>query len=355
MRVWGAVLCALPLALPALPAAAAPAYTVVRTVTLGGEGGWDYLSLAPKSGRLFIAHGTQVEVIDTRTLQPVGSVADTPGVHGIAPVEELGRGYISAGRADAIVEFDLASLKRLKEIKSTGKNPDAIIYDPAARRVWAFNGHSNNATVIDTDKDEVTGTVALSGKPEFAASDGQGRVYVNIEDQGKIAVLDARELRVIAEWPLPGCEEPSGLAINAAGGQLFSACSNRTLVALDTHDGHVLGTAPIGAGVDAAAYDPQARLIFASCGEGVLSVLSQDASGAPRPAQAAVTARGARTMALDALRHRVYLVTADFGPAPAASAEQPHPRPAPVAGSFKLLVLAPHPEQTTQDNPGKKP
>ncbi|MBV8784488.1 MAG: YncE family protein [Gammaproteobacteria bacterium] len=344
---------ALGLALLALPALAAPHYALQRTVTLGGEGGWDYLSLAPESGRLFIAHGTQVEVIDTRSLRAVGSIADTPGVHGIAPVEALGRGYVSAGRADTIVVFDLATLKRLKDIKSTGHNPDAIIYDPAARRVWAFNGRSANATVIEAGADEVAGTVALSGKPEFAVSDGRGRIFVNIEDKSTIAVLDARELRVLAEWPLPDCEEPSGLALNAAAGQVFSACSNERLVALDTRDGHVLGTAPIGGGVDAAAFDPDARLIFASCGAdgGVLSVLSQDAQGAPQPAQSVPTARGARTMALDSRRHVVYLVTADYGPAPPATAAEPKPRPKPLPGTFRLLVVAAHRDQMTAPSP----
>lgn len=346
---------ALALALLALPAFAAPHYTLLRSVPLGGEGEWDYLSFAPQAQRLFIAHGTQVEVIDTRTLHPVGSIADTPGVHGIAPVEALGRGYVSVGRADTIVVFDLATLRRLKDIKSTGHNPDAIIYDPAARRVWAFNGRSANATVIDTGTDEVAGTVALSGKPEFAVSDGQGRIFVNIEDKATVAVLDARELRVLAEWPLPGCEEPSGLALNAAAGQLFSACGNERLVALDSRDGHVLGTAAIGGGVDAAAYDPDARLIFASCGAGVLSVLSQDANGAPQPAQSLATARGARTMALDARRHRVFLVTADYGPAPPASAAEPEPRPHPLPGTFRLLVVAAHREQSAYPAPGARP
>lgn len=334
---------------------ARPQYQVVRTLSLPGDGGWDDLTFEQGGHRLFIAHGTRVDVIDTHSLKRVGEIADTPGVHGIAIAADLGRGYVSAGAASTIVVFDLKTLARVKEIKATGENPDAIIYDPATRRVFSFNGRGRNATVIDALSNEVIGTIALDAKPEFARADGHGRIFVNLEDKNSLAVIDSRGLTVQAVWPITGCEEPSGLALDPLAGQLFPVCGNHVMAVMDANTGHVSGTAPIGEGADGAGFDPGAHLIFASCGAGVLTTVTRNASGVPAVSQTLATQRGARTMTLDEKSHRIYLVTADFGPPPAATAEHPHPRPAILPGTFRLLVVAPHPEKQTVSPDGKGP
>jgi len=331
------------LALTALSTAvqAAPQYRIAHEVSLPGDGGWDDLTFDDGGHRLFIAHGTQVQVVDTDKLTLAGSIADTPGVHGIALATDVGHGYISAGRSGTIVVFDLKTLARLKEIKATGENPDAIIYDSATHRVFSFNGRGRNATVVDVKTDEVIGTIPLDAKPEFAVSDGKGLVYVNLEDKSSIARIDTQHMKVSAVWPVKGCEEPSGLAIDLTGQRLFAGCANKVMAVVDAKSGSTLGTAPIGGGVDGAKYDSGTHLAFASCGEGVLTVVATGEGGAPEVAQSLATQRGARTMALDEHSHRVFTVTAELGPPPAATAENRHPRPAIQPGTFRLLVVAP--------------
>jgi DNA-binding beta-propeller fold protein YncE len=340
-----AILAAAVLAVAGMPvahaAADAPHYHLAHEVALPGDEGWDYLAFEQGGHRLFIAHGSRVLVVDTEALKVVGEIADTPGVHGIALAPDLGRGYVSAGRASSIVVFDLKTLARVTEIKSTGENPDAILYDARTKRVLAFNGHGRNVTVIDASTNTVAGTIALDGKPEFAVADGKGGVFVNLEDKNSLAALDPQALKVSHVWPVIGCEEPSGLAIDAQHARLFPACGNKVMAVLDASSGKELGTAPIGDGVDAAAFDPGTGLAFASCGEGVLTVVRTDHNGRPEVAQSATTQRGARTMALDLAAHRVYTVTASFGPPPAPTAEHPHPRGAMLPGSFRLLVMEP--------------
>jgi DNA-binding beta-propeller fold protein YncE len=327
-------------ALPA-PAQAAPPYHLAHEVKLPGDDGWDDLTFDDATHRLFIAHGTQVQVVDTDHLTLAGTIADTPGVHGIALATDVGHGYISAGRSNSIVVFDLKSLARLKEVKATGENPDAIIYDSSTHRVFSFNGHGRNVTVIDVKTDEVIGTMPLDAKPEFAVSDGKGRVYVNLEDKSSIGQIDAQHLTVTAVWPITGCEEPSGLAIDIARQRLYAGCHNKVMAVIDARSGRTLGTAPIGAGVDGAKYDSGVHLAFASCGEGVLTAVATAAGGAPEVAQSLTTQRGARTMALDEHLHRIFLVTASFGAPPPATPEHPHPRPAILPGTFRLLVVEP--------------
>ena len=332
---------ALVLVVLSLPVPAAPLYHIAHEVKIPGDDGWDYLTFEQGGQRLFIAHGTQVTVVDTEQLAVAGAIADTPGAHGVALAPDLGRGYVSAGRSSTIVVFDLKSLARLKEIKSTGENPDAIIYDAPTQRVFAFNGRGRNATVIDAKTDQVVGTIALDAKPEFAVSDGKGHVYVNLEDKNSLARIDAQRQAVTAVWKIDGCEEPSGLAMDVQGQRLFAGCDNKVMAVVDATSGRTLGTAPIGGGVDATAWDPHIRLAFASCGEGVLTVIALNASGAPEVTQSLATQRGARTMALDERSHRIFLVTANFGPPPAATAEHPHPRPAILPGTFRLLIVEP--------------
>ncbi|HET9329193.1 MAG TPA: hypothetical protein VFO23_01585, partial [Steroidobacteraceae bacterium] len=266
-----------------------------------------------------------------------------------------GRGFISAGRTSTIVVFDLKTLARVAEIRSSGEGPDALYYDAATQRVFAFNGRSHDVTAIDAAGGTVAGTIALAGKPESAAGDGQGRLYVNLEDRGSIAALDARTLAVKAVWPVAGCEAPTGLALDARGQRLFAACGNRVMAVLEAGSGRLLGSAPIGAGVDFAAYDPGARLAFASCGEGELTAVTVTAEGSVQVAQSVPTRPGARTMALDERTHRIFLVTADFGPPPAATPEQPHPRAPSLPGTFRLLVVEPYARAMTQAPEGKRP
>jgi len=322
-------------------APAAPQYRIAHEVSLPGDGGWDDLTFDDGGHRLFIAHGNQVQVLDADKLSLAGTIADTPGVHAIALAGDVGHGYISAGRSSTIVVFDLKSLARLKEIKTTGENPDAILYDSATHRVFSFNGRGRNATVVDAKTDEVIGTIALDAKPEFAVSDGKGALYVNLEDKSSIAQIDAQHLKVSAVWPVAGCEEPSGLAIDLSGQRLFAGCANRVMAVVDARSGRTLGTAPIGAGVDGAKYDSGTHQAFASCGEGVLSVIASGAGGKPEVAQSLPTQRGARTLALDEHAHRLFLVTASLGPAPPATADNPHPRPTILPGTFRVLVVAP--------------
>ena len=338
----------------AAPAAPGPIeYGVVHELPLPGDEGWDYLALEPGGHRLFIAHGSRVLVLDTVTLTVSGEIANTPGVHGIAFAPELNRGYVSAGQAGLIVVFDLKTLARLKEISATGANPDAILYDPFTRRVFSFNGRGRNATALDATTGTVIGTIALDAKPEFAVGDARGHVYVNLEDRSSLARIDPHTLAVTAVWPIAGCEYPSGLALDAAAQRLFQVCANKVMAVVDGTNGRVLGTAPIGAGVDAAAFDPGSHLAFASCGEGVLSVVAVSSEGAPELVQSLPTRRGARTLALDARSHRIYLVTADFGPPPAATPEQPHPRPQLLPGTFRLLVAEPLRAAAANTAPGE--
>lgn len=318
--------------------AAAPGYHLVKAYKLGGDGGWDYLNFDSASNRLYISRSTHVIVIDADSGQPAGDIPDTPGVHGIALAPEFGRGFVSNGREGTVSVFDLSSLKVLNKIK-VGENPDAILYDPASKRVFTFNGRSNDVTAIDAAKGEVVGTIKVDGKPEFAASDAKGEIFVNIEDKSEIMALDPTKLEVKARWPLAPCEEPSGLAIDRKNRRLFSGCSNKMMAVVDADSGKVIATPAIGGGVDANAFDPESGLAFASCGEGVLTVVHEDSADKFSVAENVPTKRGARTMALDPVKHRIFLVTAEFGPPPAPTAEQPHPRPAILPDSFVVLVV----------------
>ena len=311
---------------------------MIDTLRLGGDGGWDYLTFDPASRRLFVSHGTHVMVVDADTKVAVGDIPDTPGVHGIAIASDLGRGFISNGRGATATIFDLKTLGRIGEVK-TGENPDAILYDRASGRVFTFNGRSGDATAFDAAHGTVTGTIPLGGKPEFAVADGKGRVYVNIEDKSEIVALDAKALQVKSRWPLEPCEEPSGLAFDSEHGRLFTVCRNRLMAVVDAKTGRVVTTLPIGSGVDGAAYDPATGLVFASNGEGTLTIVHEDSPDSFRVVENVPTQAGARTLALDPKTHRIFLSTAQLGPRPAPTAEVPRPRPSIVPGSFVVLVV----------------
>lgn len=320
-----------------LALAADPGYQLINTYNLGGDGGWDYLTLDSSARRLYISRATHVMVIDADSGKPVGDIPDTPGVHGIALAPELGRGFISNGREGTVTIFDLKTLKAITKVKA-GENPDAILYDPASKRVFAFNGRSHDATAIDAAKGTLLGTVKLEGKPEFAVSDGKGEIFVNIEDEGRIDAIDPGKLEVKTGWPLTPCQEPSGLAMDRKNRRLFAGCDNKIMAVVDADTGKVVATTPIGEGVDANAFDPGTGLAFASCGQGVLTVVHEDSPARFRVVDNVPTQEGARTMALDEKTHNVYLVTAKFGPPPAPTADNPHPRRTILPDSFVVLV-----------------
>jgi YVTN family beta-propeller protein len=311
---------------------------VTKTYKLGGEGGWDYLTLDSASRRLYISRATHVMVIDADSGKPVGDIPGTPRVHGIALAPELGRGFISDGGDGTVTIFDIQTLKPITKVKA-GDNPDAIIYDPDTKRVFAFNGRSQDATVIDAAKGTVVSTIKLGGKPEFAALDGKGRIFVNIEDKSQLDGIDTDKLEVKSRWPLAPCTEPTGLSMDRKNRRLFAGCDNKMMAVIDADSGKVLATPTIGEGVDATAFDEDTSFAFASCGEGVLTLLKEESPSKFSVAENVKTQEGARTMALDGKTHQIFLVTAKFGPAPPATAEQPHPRRTILPDSFVVLVV----------------
>ncbi|HLW52308.1 MAG TPA: YncE family protein [Candidatus Angelobacter sp.] len=319
--------------------AAEPQYQLKQKFVIGGDGGWDYLTYDAAGKRLFISRGTRVQVVDPAKGTVIAEIPDTAGVHGIALAHDLGKGFTSNGRENTVTVFDLKSLKETSKIKiEGGENPDAILYDPASKRVFTFNGRSKNATVIDAENGAQVLTIPLDGKPEFAASDGKGTVFVNIEDKSELVAIDAKKGAVISTWPLTGCEEPSGLAIDQKHHRLFAGCHNKVMAVVNAEDGKVITTVPIGQGVDANAFDPGTELAFSSNGDGTLTVVHEDSANKFKVVQNAETQRGARTMALDTSTHDVYLVTAEFDEQPPAEG-QTRPRRTMKPGSFTLLVM----------------
>ncbi len=315
-------------------------YKITGRIPVAGEGGWDYLYVDSPNGQLYVSHGSEVEVVDLATDSPTAKITGMKRIHGIAVADDLNRGYISDGGDDAVVIFDLKSHSVLQKVPA-GKNPDGILYDPYSKRVFAFNGRSNDASVIDATSGKAAGTVALDGKPEFPVSDGKGNVYVNIEDKSEIAQLDPQALKVKKIWPLSPCEEPSGLAIDVAARRLFSVCSNKNMAVVNADSGQVITTVAIGEGPDAAAYDPVNKLVFSSNGEGTLTVVKQDTADKYSVLANVATERSARTMALDTKTHKIYLSAAQLGATPEATADNPHPRPKVIAGSFHVLIVSP--------------
>jgi YVTN family beta-propeller protein len=269
----------------------------------------------------------------------VGDIGDTPGVHGIAIAADVGRGYISAGKADQVKVFDLATRKVIAGI-AVGAKPDAILYDQGTRQIFAFNGHSNDVSVIDASTDRVIDTVALGGAPEFARADGEGNVFVNIEDKNELVQLSAKTRKVIARWNLPGCEGPTGLALDAANHRSFSVCANAVMTILNTSTGNAIATLPIGKGVDGADFDSDSHNAFSANGEGTLTIVHESDPDHFAVIQTLSTARGARTVALDPATHELFLPTADFGAATPTLLDA-HPKPPILPGSFFVLAVAP--------------
>jgi len=318
-------------------AAAAQNYHISNRWTIGGQGGWDYLISDDAAHRLYITHNSRVEVVDSATGKALGAVTGLKSTHGVALNSDGETGYISDGAGNAIVVFDRKTFA-IKATVPAGTNPDGIAFEPSTKTVWAFNGRSKNVSVLDTSSNSIIATIALPGKPEFPQVDG-GAVFVNIEDKNAIVKLDASTQKVIATWPLNGCDSPSGMAIDRTKHRLFSVCDGGKMAIVDYTSGKLLGLASIGDSPDAAGFDEKNSLAFSSNGgDATLSVIDASKPGFPT-VQTVKTAKGARTMTFDSSTGRVYIVTAQFGPVPSATPTAPHPRASAVPGSFEVLVV----------------
>ena len=316
-------------------------YKFVREIPIGGEGGWDILTIDSAAQRLYLSHATKVVVVDLTKNAVAGEITDTPGVHGLVAVPEFQSGFSTNGKENKSSVVNLATLKTISKI-DTGESPDAVVYEPRHREVYVFNHRGNSVTVIDAKTSNVVATVSLGGEPEFAAIDSAAdRVYVNIEDKSEVVAIDAAKHEVVAHWPLAPGEEPSGIAFDAAHHRLFSTCHNKMMTMLDTQSGKVVGTTAIGTGVDGAAFDDATQLVFASCGEGVTNIVKEETPEKLTVVQTLKTERGARTMAIDPKTRRIYLPTAQFQPPPSPSPGASPARPTIVPNTLKLLVYGP--------------
>ncbi|MGA2236514.1 MAG: YncE family protein [Terriglobales bacterium] len=303
---------ALGFALASVSTAFAEGFAITKKIPIIGQGSWDYLAVDEGARRLYVSHGTQVEVLDVDSGAIVGKIENTPGVHGIAIAPELGRGFVSNGQSSTVTIFDLKTLKTIAEVP-VGKKPDAIIYDPATSRVFAFNGDSNSATAIQAADGKVAGTVDLGGSPEFAVADGSGYVYDNVEDASLVLKINARSLKVEQRWPTAPCASPSSIAMDRPNRRLFIGCRSKVMAVMNAETGQVITTLPIGDHVDATAFDPALRLVFDSNGEGTITVIHQVSPDKYSVVETVKTLPRAKTMALDPKTHRLFLSTAEAG------------------------------------------
>ena len=306
VELFFVVACVVPLAF------AARDYQLLKKVAVPGTGGWDYLTVDDTARRIYISHSTQVDVLDADSFALVGTIPNTPGVHGIAIAPEFGRGYISAGKADAVVPFDLETLKPLPEIK-VGKKPDAIIYEPFTKRIYVMNGDSESITVLNAADGAFVGTIALGGGPEFAVSDGKGSLYVNLEEQNETLHIDVNALKVKERWPLAPCATPTSLSLDKKNHRLYVGCRSHHFAVLDADSGKVVFTAPIGDRVDAGAWDPSTKLVYLSTGDGKVFIFHQDSPDKYSPVEEITTKTGAKTMGYDPKTRRVIVPTSESG------------------------------------------
>jgi YVTN family beta-propeller protein len=322
-------------------AAAEQSYKLVNEIPIGGEGGWDILTIDSGAHRLYLSHATKVAVVDLEKDAVVGEIADTPGVHAFLAVPELKRGFSSNGKENKSSVVDLATLKTISKV-DTGENPDAMAYEQKSGQLYIFNHSGNSVTVIDAKDAKVVRTIQLGGSPEFAVADSKAsRVYCNLEDKSEVIALDTAKHEVVARWPLAPGEEPTGIALDAAHHRLFAACHNKMMVMLDTETGKVVTNVPIGAGVDGCAFDEATQLAFASCGDGTTTIAKEETPQKLTVVQTLKTERGARTMAIDPKTHRIYLPSAQFQPPPSPSPGASPGRPTIVPNTLKLLVYGP--------------
>jgi YVTN family beta-propeller protein len=312
-------------------------YKITNKITLGGAGGWDYVSVDDAAGRLYVSHGTQVMVVDLKKGALAGTIPNTPGVHGIAVAPDLNKGFVSCGADSSVVVFDLKTLAVTAKVKVTGKNPDAILYDPYKHLVFTFNGGSSNSTVLDAKTDKVIATIPLAGKPEFSQSDGKGKVFVNIEDKSSLSVINVNTLKVDNTWPIAPGEEASGLAFDKANNRLFMVCSNKLMVVMDALTGKVVTALPVGSGCDAASFDPGTKRAYCSNGDGTMTVVQEVNPNTFKVLENVQTATRARTMTCDNSTHALYLPTAEFLPQAAGATGRPQAKP----DSFMVIEVKP--------------
>ncbi|HLN71886.1 MAG TPA: hypothetical protein VK205_01240 [Prolixibacteraceae bacterium] len=314
---------------------AQPGYKIINKIHLEGDGGWDYLFVDESSGRLYVSHSTMALAVDVKTGKQVGKIPGTNGIHGIATVNNLDKGFTSNGRDNTVTVFDLKTLAVTSTIKVTGNNPDAILYDAFSQRLFTFNGGSANATVIDPRLNTIAGTISLRGKPEFAVTDGNGKIYVNIEDKNEISMINTTTLKVEKNWSIAPGEEPSGLALDNETHRLFSVCSNKRMVISDAEAGKVITTLPIGDRCDGVAFDPTLKRAYSSNGEGTITVVQEENKDKFKVVETITTQKGARTIACDKTTHHLYLSTAEF------ETTRGNQRPTTKPGTFVVLEVAP--------------
>ncbi|MGF6935313.1 YVTN family beta-propeller protein [Paraburkholderia sp. UCT70] len=314
-------------------------FEIAQHYTLGGTDGWDYIGYDPVRHHLFISRASHVQVVDTQSGKLIGEIANTDGVHGFAFVQDEKLGFITNGRSDTITVVNLDTLRTVETIKAGGRDPDGILYAANLKRLYVSNGHDQSVSAIDPATRKVVATMAVGGKPESLAVDSDGRVFVNVEDKSEIVVMDGKSNKVLRHWPIAPCEGPSGLAIDTKSERLFTVCSNQRMMVIDARFGHQVAQLPIGGHPDAAAFDPVLKTAFSSNGaDGTLTVVHEDDADHYTVLQNVPTEVGAKSMALDGDAHRVYLVSSKFGPAPAATANDPHPRASVVPDTFNVLV-----------------
>jgi YVTN family beta-propeller protein len=322
-------------------APAGDAYKFLSEIPIGGEGGWDILTIDPAAHRLYLSHSTKIVVVDLEKNAVAGEITDTPGVHGFIAVPETGRGFSTNGKENKASVVDLMTLKTISKIE-TGANPDALAYDDKRGELYIFNHSGNSATVIDVRNAKAIATIPLGGSPEFGVSDdAAGRVYCNLEDKNEVAVIDATKHEVVARWPLAPGTEPTGIALDAGHHRLFAACHNKMMEMLDTTTGKIVASVPIGAGVDGCAFDDATQLAFASCGEGTTTIAKEESPEKLTVVQTLKTERSARTMTIDPKTHRLYLPSAQFESAPSPSPGASPARPKMMPNTMKLLVYGP--------------
>lgn len=308
----------------------ASGFKLTRSFLIGSPGGWDYISVGPDK-KVYVSHGTQVNILDQKTGDSVGVIPNTTGVHGIAFDPSAGKGYTSNGRLNTVTVFNLKTSAVLQQI-ATGQNPDAIMYDPFSKKIITCNGRSHDLTIIDAASGQVTATITLDGKPETAVSDEAGKLFINIEDKNKITEVDLRTNTVVTSWPLTA-ESPTGLAIDTKTKRLFAGC-DKFLVVMDATSGAIVDKLPIGDGCDGVGFDSGLKMVFASCGEGKLTVIKEESASSFKVIDNVPTKRSARTVAVDEKTHQVYLPAAETEPA--AAGERPKQKP----GTFQVLVVS---------------
>jgi len=306
---------------------------LAKTIQLTTDGGWDYLTVDEVNQKLFVSHSSQVNVVDLKTGEQIAVIPETNGVHGIAIANDLNKAFISCGKDSTVIVVDLNTFKPVAKITGTGKNPDAILYDPFSKKVFTFNGRSSNSTVIDAVTLKIIATIPLSGKPEFSQADGKGKVYVNIEDKSTIAIINSVTMKVEKEWSIAPGEEPSGLALDNVNHRLFSVCGNKMMTISDPNTGKVITTVPIGDGCDGVAFDPATKRIYASNGEGKMTVVQQVSADQYKVVENFPTLQGARTITVNKTTHHIYLPTAELLPGEGRRQSKPN--------TFKVLDIEP--------------